>query len=182
MVEWERGANTGLEKFKAEQRGLIWTGDSDGQYSRTQFFLKRQSSTVRYLTSLSQHSGPNCNNTGFHFGEGRLNSEYMHVIKMQEKASLLRSYSFVLEACLWTVQCKEAKIVWLDYSCRTAPFGVLLSPRIYRLGRSCQELILPGSLDFHLLLWEVSVVIRGRGNIYVGFVYTVVAWDANRRG
>lgn len=54
----------------------------------------------------------------------------MHVIKMKEKASLLRSHSFWvwMPALFETAVQGRQKLGDFDYSCRTAPFSLPFSP------------------------------------------------------
>lgn len=88
----------------------------------------------------------------------------MHVIKMQEKASLLRSYSFwVWKPALWTVQCKGGQncVTWLQLQ-NCSFWCPAFSPGFTGWEGVAWELILPGSLDFHLLLWEVFCCYQGK--------------------
>lgn len=108
----------------------------------------------------------------------------MHVIKMKEKASLLRSHSFwVWMPALLKLQGQGGK------NCVTLIIAVemLLSvshflPRIYRLGRSCLGVHIAWKFrGFICCFGKFSVVIRARGNICIWLCYHCRGWDANGR-
>lgn len=102
----------------------------------------------------------------FSFGEGRLNSEYMHVIKMKEKASLLRSHSF----WVWMPACPFATVVQgrqklrdFDESCRISPFHFPCSPLNLQVGKELLGSLYSRKVEtFHLLLWEGFCCYKGR--------------------
>lgn len=103
----------------------------------------------------------------FSFGEGRLNSEYMHVIKMKEKASLLRSHSF----WVWMRACPFATVVVqgrqklrdFDESCRISPFHFPCSPLNLQVGKELLGSLYSRKVEtFHLLLWEGFCCYKGR--------------------
>lgn len=120
----------------------------------------------------------------FSSGEGRLNSENTHVIKMKEKPSFLRSHSFwIWMPALLKLQCKGGKnCVPLIKATELLLSGSHVLPRIYSLGRSCLAVRTAWKLrDFIRSFGKFSVVIRARGNICIWLYYHCSVCDANRR-
>lgn len=187
--EWS--ANTGLnfaglDKLKAEQK--VWSEEGRGTVSTagTHFFPEDifpwRSTTPRHSVNIQGYMKTLYR---FSFGEGRLSPEYMHVIKMKEKACLLRSHSvWVWMSALWNCSAREAKIVWLWLKLQKGSFQPpIFSPEFIGWEGIAGEFILPSwkCRDFICRFGKFSVVIRARGNICIWSYYHGSGWDARGR-
>ena len=181
MVEWEWSANTSLEKFKAEQR--VWS--ERGQWWSVQqgynffFFFQRQfSTTVRYPTSLSQHSGPNYDLIQV-FVWRRQIKLWVYACYKNERESLSSKVLFFLsmEACpLDTAVQGRQKLCDLIIAAEVLLLVSCFLPRIYRLGRSCLGVHIVWKFRLSFAALGSFLLLSGQEETSVfGCIITVVA-------